>query len=44
MLYFLILSLIALICIFVLTLTAIKKNYNVHIKNKLLGEVKLEKN
>lgn len=40
----LIVLLISALLLLVLALVAINKGYNVQIKNKLLGEIKLEKN
>lgn len=40
--YFIILSAIALVSVTVLAIVAIVKNYDVYIKNKLLGEIKLQ--
>lgn len=41
---FLIISLIAVALVIALAFMAISKNYNIYIKNRLLGEIKLEKN
>lgn len=43
MFIYFIISIIAVLLI-ALAYIAMKKNYNVHIKNGLLGEIKLEKN